>query len=389
MVHPFGPAESLAVGTDGVLTQEGVLELRRANPWVLEPDRPGRSAGNATAVTVGPQDTVHIVHTIADTGDVTDRATGVAPDGSGMPTALPTAIPSEAGSSDSSGEREPFGNPVETGVTTVRDGRYSAELGLRDHLGSRPGNDAAADAGGCAAVRHQSAPHDGSGLCDWGRIRQRDGIGYAPRSGRRAGCRDVASRDRLLARRPLRLQAARSVPYAKDPASAVVQRGRRLFTFVGNPDVSSQARFACATCHIDGAEDKRVWIVDEGPRQTPSLANRLADTEPFNWSGQHSGLEFAVADAVSRMQGEGLTQGELDDLAAFLLNGIEEPVNPHAGSELTPEEELGRSLFEDPAVGCAGYHSDGVGTDGKQWSVGTMAPGDQVAELNTPSPRGL
>ena len=45
-----------------------------------------------------------------------------------------------------------------------------------------------------------------------------------------------------------------------------------------------------------------------------------------------------MAQTVRRMGGDGLTRTELADLEQFLLHGLEAPVNPWVGTELTAEQ---------------------------------------------------
>ncbi len=199
---------------------------------------------------------------------------------------------------------------------------------------------------------------------------------------------------------PLFLKHSKAAPFGTDPLDAAGQLGRRVFHNALNSRVSVANRFVCATCHFEGTEDKNVWFVAEGPRQTPALAGRLADTAPYNWLGGKFSLHDNFVATTARMGGSGLMAAELAALEAFVLQGLKAPPNPHVKPEgLTAPQLAGKKLFEDPAVGCAKCHVPGSGTDGAQHDVGTAtdvelkvaAATGKTTKLvyNTPSLRGL
>ncbi|MFT7625472.1 MAG: hypothetical protein ACI9WU_004663, partial [Myxococcota bacterium] len=72
--------------------------------------------------------------------------------------------------------------------------------------------------------------------------------------------------------------ASKEVAFAVDPLPTELRAGRRVFNNAHNWRVSTRGRFACATCHPEGTEDKLTWILPDGPRQTPSLTGRLEAT---------------------------------------------------------------------------------------------------------------
>jgi cytochrome c peroxidase len=207
--------------------------------------------------------------------------------------------------------------------------------------------------------------------------------------------------------RPFRLHADRAVAYGVDPLPAAVRSGARIFTFARNDRMSHAGEFACATCHFEGGEDKLVWFISEGPRQTPALSGRLAGTAPFNWGGTKDGLEDNMVQTIDRMGGKGLTKSELADLEQFLLFGLQAPKNPNVApdGELTPDQVAGKVIFESKEAGCASCHKpESSFTDGLIHDVGTAskveltrfeidhAVDPTVTEswrLNTPTLKGL
>lgn len=204
---------------------------------------------------------------------------------------------------------------------------------------------------------------------------------------------------------PLTLTAGREVAFANDPLSGEARLGRRIFTFTPNDSVAAADRFACASCHLEGDEDKLTWFVADGPRQTPTLAGRLLGTGPFNWAGSEAALQSNMDETIERMGGHGLAKAELAALETFLLTGLPERPNPHrAPSGLTEQQVRGRELFQDPTVACASCHSGDALTDGRNWDIGTASPAELMARefvaaqsgkkptpvtFNTPSLRGL
>lgn len=187
-----------------------------------------------------------------------------------------------------------------------------------------------------------------------------------------------------------------SVAYGLDPLPLAEQRGRRIFTYARNEHVSKSNMFACATCHLEGKEDKQVWFITGGPRQTPALAGRLFDTAPYNWRGTQDVLQNNMTDTVHRMGGLGLETAELEDLEKYLVNSLIAPPNPNRQANgLTPAQKAGKAVYD---VQCVGCHVAGSGTDGKDHDVGTAGEDDKAIAViagesqimfNTPTLRGL
>ena len=191
------------------------------------------------------------------------------------------------------------------------------------------------------------------------------------------------------------LSTQRSVVYGVDPLPAAARMGRRIFHSAANPRVAAAGRMACASCHMEGMQDSCVWFVAEGPRQTPALAGRLLDTAPFGWTSNKPTLKAHFQETTDRLQGSGLLPIEASALVAFLHEGLQPPPNRHApgAGGLTAQQALGKSLFHDPAVGCAGCHAGPKFTDGKAYDVGTATAAEKpmanvakaVGSFDTPS----
>lgn len=207
--------------------------------------------------------------------------------------------------------------------------------------------------------------------------------------------------------RPFRLEADEAVAYGVDPLPEAVRNGARIFTFARNDRLSHAGEFACATCHFEGTEDKLVWFISDGPRQTPALAGRLAGTAPFNWGGTKDDLKSNMVQTIDRMGGKGLSKSELADLEQFLLFGLKAPDNPYLAEDgqLTAEQLAGKAIFESTEAGCASCHRpDQNFTDGLIHDVGTASKAELTRfeidrainpdltepwRLNTPTLKGL
>lgn len=172
-----------------------------------------------------------------------------------------------------------------------------------------------------------------------------------------------------------------------------LQLGRRLF-FDGRSDSSVNAGIAgglgCAGCHPDGRDDGHVWLeTREGgvvatspfrrssffasdplhPRQTPTLAGRVAPRGPYGWRGESATLDERVrlGFAIHRWDGSRNTAQyptwvkerapQSAALARYLREGLVPP--PSEARALTTLEARGRDLFG--RAGCDGCHDESDG----------------------------
>ena len=165
-----------------------------------------------------------------------------------------------------------------------------------------------------------------------------------------------------------------------------VARGRELFHTTGDTRISSDGR-ACASCHPDGRDDGLTWATPDGPRQTPTLAGRLAGTAPYGWNGARSTVKQHVTNTLKRLGGTGLEDAAMDDLVAYCMTWTPRRARPRRSwSSSTPRSSAeGRDLFEASSTGCASCHmSDGTFTDGNRHDVKSKAKGDPQTRASTP-----
>lgn len=185
---------------------------------------------------------------------------------------------------------------------------------------------------------------------------------------------------------PPALAAVEVVSLADEPLAPAAALGRTLF--YNSRDNVMSAGFGCAACHPEGRDDGHVWHMEEKqdektgevtfermhaveigntyttlfgvPRQTPMLAGRIAARGPYGWKAESPSLKhralvgFGIhrwfgweVDAPARL-------ARVEPLLAFLAVGLKTP--PVDRAPLTDEEQAGKKLFSDPAVGCATCH---------------------------------
>jgi mono/diheme cytochrome c family protein len=130
---------------------------------------------------------------------------------------------------------------------------------------------------------------------------------------------------------------------------------------------------ACASCHLEGNDDGRVWnFTCQGARRTQSLhAGGLRGTEPFHWDGQETNMAQLMTDVfVGRMSGPALFPQQMDVLMTWIDN---QPRVPRAAPTDPAAVERGRVLFNDASRGasCASCHAGARFTSNATVDVGT------------------
>jgi cytochrome c peroxidase len=163
-----------------------------------------------------------------------------------------------------------------------------------------------------------------------------------------------------------------------------VRVGRELFYRAGDARISADGR-ACGSCHPDGRDDGLVWSTPDGPRQTPTLAGRLAGTAPYGWNGSRNTVFKHVTSTLQRLGGTGLDAESMDAVVAYCM-AMKPPARvDHEDPSLVAQ---GHALFESSATGCSSCHiEDGTFTDGNRRNVKSRAPGDPRSKFDTPSLR--
>jgi hypothetical protein len=217
---------------------------------------------------------------------------------------------------------------------------------------------------------------------------------------------------------------------SSEPLAADVLLGKRIFYNAADPRMSADSYISCATCHVDGGHDGRVWDFTgrgEGLRRTTDLRGRsgLAHGN-VHWSANFDEVQDFEHDIRGPFGGTGflpLTPGqfanlhpspasgktglspELDALAAYVTSLVPSttPRSPtrEASGALTAAALRGRDVFN--AQSCTTCHSGSALTDSTPGPVssrplhdiGTLSSlsglrlGQPLVGIDTPTLHGL
>ncbi|MEO8603816.1 MAG: Ig-like domain-containing protein [bacterium] len=229
--------------------------------------------------------------------------------------------------------------------------------------------------------------------------------------------RDVTGLDTadLFAAGDVNVTSSRVSSVAQEPLSAAVLAGKRIFYNASDRRMSAEGYISCATCHVDGGHDGRVWDFTgrgEGLRNTVTLQGRggmahgnvhwsanfdeIQDFENdirnnFGGRGFLSDADFAASSATLGAPKAG-RNSDLDALAAYVasLDGATVPRSPwrNADGSLTAPASAGAATFA--SLGCATCHAGTRFTDSalgtaRLHNVGTLrtTSGERLGGLLT------
>lgn len=209
---------------------------------------------------------------------------------------------------------------------------------------------------------------------------------------------------------------------ATEALSPQVLRGKQLFYDSEDTRLSSDSYMSCASCHLDGGHDGRVWDFTgfgEGLRNTIDLTGRGAGHGPVHWSanfdevhdfegqirnlgggtGLMSDADFNTG-TISQPLGQSKAgfSSDLDALAAYVASLTSAGKSPHrqTNGSLTAPAIAGREVFRQQ--NCASCHNSAAFSDSAslvRHDVGTLLPssgqrlGGELDGLDTPTLRGL
>ena len=212
---------------------------------------------------------------------------------------------------------------------------------------------------------------------------------------------------------------------ANEKLTADVLAGKSLFFDSRSPQLSQEGYMSCASCHMDGAHDGRVWDLSnmgEGLRNTIDLRGK-AGTEhgPLHWSANFDEVQDFEIQIRKLTQGLGLIDEKhysahmgivqpaygnkksglstsLDNLAAYVSSLNEYPKSPYrpSASSMTASAKAGRQHFIQ--LDCHRCHRGDEYTDstiGRIHDVGTLSANSgmhlngPLLGLDTPSLVGL
>ncbi len=210
---------------------------------------------------------------------------------------------------------------------------------------------------------------------------------------------------------------------ASEPLPAQVLLGKKIFFDASDERMSKDKYLSCATCHLDGMDDSRVWdFTDrgEGFRNTTSLLGRKGTAHgALHWSANFDEVQDFEHDMRSAFAGTGFlsedawkvgsratplgdkkagASKELDALAAYVSSFDTFHDSPFRNADGTLGESglAGLALFR--SAGCATCHAGAPMTDspsGKTHDVGTLKDrsgkrlGMPLTALDTPTLRSI
>jgi YVTN family beta-propeller protein len=174
-----------------------------------------------------------------------------------------------------------------------------------------------------------------------------------------------------------------SIPLGPPRTASLVRQGEFYFHDAG---ICFQSWQSCASCHPgDARADALNWdLLNDGignPKNSRSLL--LAHKTPPTMSlGIRDTAEIAVRSGIRYI----LFTQQPPEVALALdayLKSLQPVPSPHlVNGQLSEAATRGRTLFNDPVVGCGSCHPSGVFTDLKSYDVGTA--GDRE-RLDTPT----
>jgi hypothetical protein len=127
---------------------------------------------------------------------------------------------------------------------------------------------------------------------------------------------------------------------------------------------------ACASCHLEGGEDGKVWTFEGiGPRRTQDIRGGILGTEPFHWDGDMSSFQHLASEVFDeRMLGPSLPGPHAD---AF-VRWIDALPMPPADLPIDAEQVArGREVFERTDAGCTTCHAGPRFSSPLSFDVGT------------------
>jgi YVTN family beta-propeller protein len=176
-----------------------------------------------------------------------------------------------------------------------------------------------------------------------------------------------------------------TVPLGPTPDLTATDRGERLFH---DSRLSHDRWFSCASCHIDGHTSGQ--LNDNKTDATFGTAKRVltllgvADTAPYAWNGRFATLGQQIRHSVlSTMQGEELSDAQVDDLESYLKTL---PPPPAAGATDPVATKRGAALFQ--RLDCSRCHKEPVFTTPRVVDVKLSDERGQ-SRYNPPSLRGV
>lgn len=215
---------------------------------------------------------------------------------------------------------------------------------------------------------------------------------------------------------------------AAEKLTPEVLLGKQIFYNSADDRMARDNYISCATCHLDGGSDQRVWDFTargEGLRNTTELKGRAGMGHgPVHWSANFDEIQDFEHDMRQAFEGQGFLSTEdllsgtrntplgdrkaglspgLDALAAYVSSLTRVPASPFRNPDGSPTADAikGAEIFHSGATGCADCHTGSRLTDSRLdepflfHEVGTIRPssggrlGGELDGIDTPTLRGV
>ena len=207
----------------------------------------------------------------------------------------------------------------------------------------------------------------------------------------------------------------------EEPLSEHILRGKRLFYDANAQEINADGYMSCASCHLDGGEDGRVWdfaSLGEGFRNTIDLRGKEGTKHGrLHWSANFDEVHDFENQLRTLGEGTGLLEDaqyvanedplanpkaglsrDLDALAAYVTSLAQTPASPYRNPDGTMTEAgmRGKQVFVKNQ--CYACHGGGTFTNSpadKLHDIGTITPnsgmriGATLEGFDTPTLRGI
>lgn len=199
-----------------------------------------------------------------------------------------------------------------------------------------------------------------------------------------------------------------------EPLALDLLEGKRIFYNAADPRMSADSYLSCATCHIDGGHDGRVWDFTgrgEGFRRTTDLRGRGGMAHGnVHWTGNFDEIQDFEHDIRARFGGQGFLNltpqnfallhpspasgkaglsTDLDALAAYVssLGYGHVPRSParNADGTLSSAGANGRTVFQ--SLGCASCHAGAALTNSTAGPIASHPLSDVGSRVHEPEER--
>lgn len=184
---------------------------------------------------------------------------------------------------------------------------------------------------------------------------------------------------------PATMEITRSVSVASQPPMDEARRGEMIFHDARH---CFQHWLSCSTCHPDGRADGLNWdLMNDGignPKNTRSLVLSHR-TPPMMSGGVRADMPAAAAAGFKFLLFQEPEPEDLQAVEAY-LRSLEPERSPWLiDGGLSERARRGKSLYDNPRVGCSRCHPAPLHTDLRMHDVGTQVAADESGRFDTPA----